>query len=56
MKKDLTIKCAWCGKIIHQGQDKKVTHGMCPDCVKKMYDKMKIVAIRLGVLEKEDKK
>lgn len=35
-KPDLTVQCAWCQTILHQGDPTQpVTHGMCPDCMNK---------------------
>jgi hypothetical protein len=28
------VVCAWCGKVIHEG-NQPVSHGMCPECYEK---------------------
>lgn len=40
----MIVKCAWCGKIIGEKEpleDKSVTHGICPECVKKYFPEKK---------------
>ena len=40
----MIVKCAWCGKTIGEKEpleDKSVTHGICPECVKKYFPEKK---------------
>jgi len=41
-----TIRCAWCGLLIQQGDDNApVSHGICPECAKTMREEMHHVPI-----------
>ena len=41
----MKIVCAWCGKVIKEtdtdDKNEEVSHGICPDCYKKMKELMK---------------
>jgi len=28
----ITVICAWCGKVLKQGNSELVSHGICEDC------------------------
>jgi len=32
MKEQPMVICAWCGKVLKQGNSKLVSHGICEDC------------------------
>lgn len=31
-----TVVCAWCGKVLVRGNSQLVSHGICPECKRKM--------------------
>ncbi|MBN1863318.1 MAG: hypothetical protein JW808_00300 [Victivallales bacterium] len=47
MLKTIPIACSWCNKIYHlkhwqieEGRKSGISHGMCPDCVKKQEEEL----------------
>jgi hypothetical protein len=34
------IVCAWCKKIIEEGDEKNISYGKCKDCAKKETDRL----------------
>lgn len=39
--------CAWCGKVLKQGTETTVTHGICELCAAELY-------ARLGLIEEDE--
>ena len=31
--------CAWCNKLLNNGDEEPITHGMCAECFRKMMKK-----------------
>ena len=36
----MIIQCAWCDEVIGKKRGKGISHGICPECLKKMNKKM----------------
>lgn len=37
---NLKIVCSWCSKVMKEGPENKVSHGMCTDCEKKLNEEL----------------
>ena len=38
IKKPMKRICAWCKKVLEEGDEKNITHGICNSCAKKITD------------------
>ena len=35
------IVCAWCGRILEEGPDEKISHAICPECFEREVEPIK---------------
>ena len=40
---EVKLVCAWCNKVLKEGPEDNISHGICQECRDKMYEEMGVV-------------